>query len=510
MSQEGQSEISEATQTKESYALAEEKGYNVPDEYILGTEWHSLSVWDSPAFQRVRELVSTGEVGAVFMYDPDRGPSKPVHRLLFRELCEEAGVKVFCRHGQIPEGEMADVMEMLSAHTKQMQVLRAQRGARDGLRDRAMVKQMPISTRPIYGYQWNGQQFEPDSETFRFAQRIWTQALEGVPMRKIARALMNDGVRAPGGGTYWHPSSIAGMLSNPVYRGQYMALRTRAVTPKQRRRGTYGKTSTVRRAEAEQVVIPGLVSQPMVSTEEFSQVKERLSRNKAEGGREVQPYLLRGRIRCELCGRLYRGKANKTNTSTYYYYVCRGSEDRGMSRCKSKAVNGPLFESRLIGEVEGFITKPEVLLSAKAKTIEGKPDMIAEAQATIKRLEKELSKLASAEAMAYSGWARGKTSEETYSTVASEIEADRQHLSDELDRQRAGLLSLQSESVGPEAVRRLHPQIVERIRSASFEDRRFVLDCLDTEVTIGPSGVKLSLAVPEESLASVYSGPRSG
>lgn len=111
--------------------MAHQEGYEAPPEYIIGGNWHSLSVWDSPAMERLKDLIRQKAIATIFMYDSDRGPSKPAHRLFFRALCEEYGIKVRCRHGQVPDGEMGEVMEFLSAWAKEKQVHRAQKGAAD-------------------------------------------------------------------------------------------------------------------------------------------------------------------------------------------------------------------------------------------------------------------------------------------------------------------------------------------------------------------------------------------
>ena len=48
------------------------------------------------------------------------------------------------------------------------------------------------------------------------------------------------------------------------------------------------------RSEEEQIPIPGLVADPVVSLEQFQQVQKRLARNKAQGGKVLHTYLLRG------------------------------------------------------------------------------------------------------------------------------------------------------------------------------------------------------------------------
>ena len=122
VSTDEQREISPDTQTGEALALAEQEGYNVPPENIIGTDWSSLSVWNSPTMGQLKALVLGRAITAIFMYDADRGPSKPAHRLMFWALCQENGVAVRCCHGEIPGGEMGELMEFISAWSKEKQV----------------------------------------------------------------------------------------------------------------------------------------------------------------------------------------------------------------------------------------------------------------------------------------------------------------------------------------------------------------------------------------------------
>lgn len=76
VSTDDQRETSPETQIQDALKLADEEGFNVPPEYILGTDWHSLSVSESPPMERLRELIRSRDIRAVFMYDADRGAVK--------------------------------------------------------------------------------------------------------------------------------------------------------------------------------------------------------------------------------------------------------------------------------------------------------------------------------------------------------------------------------------------------------------------------------------------------
>ena len=511
VSTDDQREISPETQIKEALILAAEEGFQVPDDYVLGTDWHSLSVWNSPAMERLKDLIRSRMVQAVFMYDPDRGPSKPAHRLLLRALCEEQGVIIRCRHGQVPEGDMGEVMEFLSAWSKEKQVHRAQQGARDGLRDRARLRGLPTTSHAAYGYRWNGRRFEPAPSTFPVAGRIWQMALEGVSLRRIARLLTEASVPSPSGKLHWSASTIAKILSNPVYSGAYVALRTQAVEPKVRRGQTYGKTSSRRTDEQDQCPIPGLVEEPVVTPEEYARVQERLARNKAEGGKVTQFYLMRGMLRCEQCGQRWRSKIQRRGSRVYYRYLCSGAEgsDKGVT-CDSKSVNGPVIETRVWDRIVAFLSNPDLFLSAVEGQEHTQQEAIEKVQASIKRLERRLAKLLDAEAKAYSGYARDITSEETYQRVSAELRAERSWITEELERQQGTLEEARRRLVSADTIRDLYPHLKDRIQNATPEDKRFILECLDTQVTVGPSGVSLSLAIPEQAVSAVSTQPRAG
>ena len=75
VSTDDQKEISPETQINEARVLAIEEGLETPEIYVIGTDWHSLSVWDSPAMLQLRSLITQGAISAVVMYDADRGRS---------------------------------------------------------------------------------------------------------------------------------------------------------------------------------------------------------------------------------------------------------------------------------------------------------------------------------------------------------------------------------------------------------------------------------------------------
>ena len=495
-----QGELSLDSQVVGVRRLLVELGYEVPDWAVLMVEWTSTDLMACPKFQSLRRWVDTGGINAVGTLDRDRFQAQGLQRLLFLSDCHQHNVEVITAQG-VPmlEGSEGQLIELALALGKERSVWRAQQGARDGLRDRAVLKGLPTTNKAPYGFEWNGSQFCKDKKTSHITERIWHMGLNGLPLERIARSMSEAAIPSPTGKAHWNSSTIARILTNPIYKGEYYALRTLSVLPSKRLGHTYGKSTHRQRDPKEWIPLPGLVKETYVSQEEFAQVEDRLARNKAQGGTVKQPYLLRGVIRCEACGRPWRGKVGRHGGSTYYRYICSGTDRRRAGpRCDVSSIKGQDLEERIWKRVVEFLTAPEVFLSAAQQREEGSPASIDMAEAATKRLERRISDLDVADARAFSGYARGITAEKTYVSTAAELRAERAWLEEDLAAQRRLLAEAQHLAANAANIRQIYPLLMQRITTAGFEDMQFVLECLDAQVEIGPSGVVLSLAIPDE------------
>ena len=144
-----------------------------------------------------------------------------------------------------------------------------------------------------------------------------------------------------------------------------MALRTQRVEPKSRLGDTYGRSTHRPRDEREHISLPDLVTEALVTPEEYARVQERLTRNKAQGGRVVQAYLLRGMARCESCGRHWRGKLYRSRGWSDFRYICNGTDGRRQRiKCTSRSMDGPNLERRIWERIRAFLATPDVFLAA--------------------------------------------------------------------------------------------------------------------------------------------------
>lgn len=509
VSTDDQLEASPDTQTAESLAMAEWEGFQVPADYIIGTDWGSLSVWDSPPMARLLGLVRSRDISAVFMYDADRSPSRPAHRLLFRAVCEDNRVAIRCVHGQIPGGDMGEFVEFASAWSKQLQAHRAQKVAKDGLRDRAKKRGLPVTGIPPHGFRFRYQEpgvnrvpvaLEPDPATYHIAVRIWRMALDGVPMRRAALELAQAGILAPRGGPTWNLSTIARILKNPAYAGRYAALRQEMKVPATRRKSDTYRKSTSRRLPIEEwQFLPDFpVESPIVTWAEWELVQQQLGRNQANASRNgKRTYALRGILFCSADGRRLSGHTKKGRES--YVYECPGRRGRlGVPKCACPRISGPVLEAKVWEEVAGFLGSNNTFQHEMERRHDTTTCQVADIRKKVAEHERQLRDVARRETELVGLRLRGTVSDEALDRNAALLRAERIHYQEEIERQQAALSTMVQSEAAVASLEALRQRFVDRLVTTGLEDRRRVLEALETRVTIGPGGVlDLSIGVPQ-------------
>ena len=206
-----QRELSLDAQEEVVHRVLEGMGLVVPPEYVLKVDWTSLDLMACPQFQQLRRWIASGEIRALGVVDRDRLQAQGLQRLVFLSECREQGVEVVTAQG-VPmlEGLEGQLVELALALGKERSVARAQQGARDGLRARALLKGLPPNYQQPLGMRWDNNRLVPDVN-YDVACGIWRMALEGATQWGIARALRQGEYPLPrdarsGAGPPWEAS----------------------------------------------------------------------------------------------------------------------------------------------------------------------------------------------------------------------------------------------------------------------------------------------------------------
>jgi len=158
------------------------------------------------------------------------------------------------------------------------------------------IKNCHIPNRTGLGFKRENKKLVPDPLTKDIIVRIFDLYLEGKSHQAIANIYNKEKVL---GKTNWYDSTIQKILSNELYKGDY-------VNGKRTKHPTYYEN----------------VIEPIVSKEKWESCQYQKLRN-ARHYERTATYLFTNKLKCSKCGNFLGGHATtKTNGKKYYYYKC--------------------------------------------------------------------------------------------------------------------------------------------------------------------------------------------
>ena len=503
VSTDGQRELSLDSQELAVRKALEAQGYESPAEYVLKVDWSSLDLMSSPEFQQLRRWIADGTIQALGTLDRDRLQAQGLQRLIFLSECRDQDVQIITAQGAaMLDGGEGQLVELALALGKERSVLRAQQGARDGLRDRARLKGLPPNMANIYGMRWEDNKLVPD-QNYHAVCEIWRMGLTGQKITSIANELTRRGVPTPAGNVGWSSYSVRQILKNRTYAGVIEALKTEAVEPKVRRGLTYGKSGRRTRPESERILLEGLVERPVVTHEEFESMNSVLKDNQrlALKNTKLRTYELKGMMRCEDCGRAYVGVTVKRRGKEYGYYVCgaRWKRPARGERCKSRSFGVASIEKAVFDMVVDFLNGPvgfeSELQRRRGISKESEVSLVRELESLVRQDKEETD----AEARAFRLASRGTVSEATFNQETGSIRTKKRWIVEQRQRLEQQLLDIQRYSFDPQTVQILRQRLESRLESATPEDRQYIFNALGVRVLVQADKTwELELEIPRE------------
>ena len=145
----------------------------------------------------------------------------------------------------------------------------------------------------------------------------------------------------------WRPSHIRNMIVSRTYMGEHV----------------FGKRTKNRNRKVIVREVPAIVT-----TDLWEAAQKVLRSNQIMSSRNVrEPYLLRGLIKCALCGLTFSGMRMKAPQRDHYYR-CNGRQfARGLyglsgKKCPSNSLNGVYVEQLVWADIESFLRDPGEIL----------------------------------------------------------------------------------------------------------------------------------------------------
>jgi site-specific DNA recombinase len=225
------------------------------------------------------------------------------------------------------------------------------------------------------------------------------------------------GVRGQTTQGLWRPGRIRNLVVNPVYKGVLLY---------GRRRSKKSKRTQVIEAE---VPVPSLVSADLWDAAQGTLASNRLLAKNTE-----RVYLLRGVMKCGLCGLAFCGAAGRKGVWWYRcngYLAERGGKDK---RCQAKSIRNTDIEHIVWQDIETLLRNPgELLERLRAEMEDRGDDAAALAEAERITLKAALSDLDGRRRRALDMFEMGRIAVHELDERLNQIDDDRRKVAARLD-----------------------------------------------------------------------------
>jgi len=258
------------------------------------------------------------------------------------------------------------------------------------------------------------------------------------------------------------------MLKNPAYKGEW----------------EYGK-----RSKKKAQTIKGVCS-AVIDEQTFALAQAKLRNNNHWSDRtRRRPYLLRGLIKCNICGHNFTGCTSRSsNNRELGYYRCNMNVNRGRifsERCSAPNIKTDIVEELVWQQVCEIILNPEVAKQA----LEDKYDACNQAEyiAELSEVKHRLEELKEAEQRLLVKYAdpAGNFTEEALDGASNEIRANRQVVQDRIKELEKALISEDEKRCKLNDVTEILDTLRQNISDATFETKRKVCELLVQEIRVG-------------------------
>lgn len=454
--------------------LAESRGYEVSDQWVLREVWTGTQL-ARPLLDRARASIREGKAAALVVWTVDRLSRDPVHVLLIAEECDRMGIPLLFVQEPADFSLEGQLLTFVRGWASKLENVRRAERSRIGKRAKAQAGRLPQGDGAgLYGYQLvvkdrgrprrgmravygpdPGRRLILDHEA-QVVRRIFAWLVnERLSLRKIAARLREMGEPSPKGGE-WHWDVLRRLTRNKAYVGDALA------TP------------------------------PIIDRETFDRTQGQLQRNAEMSSRNRRhEWLLSGYIYCGGCGQRMHGVTGNQRR----YYRCQGRWQDARRPCQVAAIRAEGLEGAVWGEVARILGNPSLIqaeierlrvegttatIEANLTDIKSRLDHVENQKRTLVRLYRygEID-----DAYILREW-------EALEKEGASCSAERQRLSELRERDQEltqASLALEELCQGTNA----------NLEAFGYQDKRLALEALGVKVVVGDDGgTVLNAVVP--------------
>ena len=347
-------------------ALANEQGYDLQEDNIWRLA-ESGNLRDREGFQEALKAAEQGEIERVYVFNIDRLGRNLLEMLLFLRDLDDLGIDCWSAEKlqQLRGDDFIFQIEGAVASKERQEIIKR---TQDGL-VRAIKSGKYCGGIIAYGYRLNPEtkQLEIEENEAKVIRQIFKWCSEEkiscvtiadrlnamniltryqIDGRSIRRHGKHEPEKTAG---IWRAGRVRNILRNPAYYGFW----------------EWGKRS---KKHKNMTKIKGYCPQ-IISENLFQKVSEVLVKNQLfNPGSNHRNYLLKGLIKCEVCGRTFCGSYSRVGTGHLQekaYYRCNGKTQwrkLGIKRCQSINLKASEIEDVVWEDIKAFCRNPQVAI----------------------------------------------------------------------------------------------------------------------------------------------------
>lgn len=451
----------------------------------------SIPVSERPGGKRLLADAKAGKFDVIIFYSFDRMVRSTLDLLQFHQMLE--GIGVALRSASQPFdtttafGKAFMTLLAMVAELERHQIRdRTVRG-----RLRAVKNGLPPGGIAPLGYRWENQMWVIDEDEARIVRRIYKMIKEGATTVEVMRWLVAHNIPTTKEGrglalARWTAGQVLKIARSPLYRGVFHFHTTKFI------RDSEGKQRKVKLPESEWVTaqVP-----PIVDDATWYAVQAVIDSHKTHRKREDKhDYLLKGLVRCDVCGQSYRGSNSKHGRTKSYFYYRHSISNRlsGQPQCPGfKLFRADKLEAIVWQDIERLLHDPASFLGRLRSRLQDAP---APAQASLDP-QALIEEKTAARTSIISLLARSRITEEEAEKGLLQLEGELQELEAERDAWAEQAFNAQRvESSLLEA-----GQLLERLRQSvdNPDAKRDIIRTLVREIRLIPNKIKRKLPTVE-------------
>ena len=314
---------------------ADEQGFRYTPALTYKDDGYSGTWLDRPGLDELRDHAREGRFDVVVVLCPDRLARRYAYQVLLLEELKRTGIEVhFCERpiGDTPDDQLLLQIQGAIAEYERAKLLER---CRRGRLHRARQGELAPPHTP-YGYSYAARKYGGDGqirideeEAAMVRQAFAWYAEEGVSLLGLVKKLNASPWKTRGGKKEWNSSTVRAILQCEWYVGRAYYNRVKYHARERTRdeiaRGTARKIVRTERSRSDWISVP---VPRIVEDELFERVQQRVQENRHFADRRLKrkrTYLLRGLLKCGMCGYAYLGMTQPTRSPDrpgFRYYRC--------------------------------------------------------------------------------------------------------------------------------------------------------------------------------------------